>query len=397
MRKLMVGLMMVVGLLAVTPPAMAQVPGSLDPVGLITSGAVLPFLGQGLNVGGMSFLELYAPVVSTNVHMFLFDSSCVRQGPSINVPLTANDIALIRIDNIGAPAPTSGLVTAANSDAAGFTLTPWTGSSESGPVAARTLWANSNGNFVRVIDPIGLSSIDQSIPFGGSGGWNPMRTGAAFFAPLEGGGLNTTIYFVCPNTNIQRHTPTASTLGSGAFDPDEGFPIIFPRLQVAGSTTPLRIRVYDDDEGLLRDVTSNCNCLTIRPVTEIDAVYASAAVAPGGTYTEVEGGTQPAVAAVCSTTAVEPLNTAETANSGNACPGAPLGCTFGAGGGCTGQFQQTTPPIPASGPFSFVAYRAITVPGFDTFGRVPGASICHIRGSVTDDCLGGGVADTDGR
>jgi len=56
MRKLMVGLMMVVGLLAVTPPAMAQVPGSLDPVGLITSGAVLPFLGQGLNVGGMSFL-----------------------------------------------------------------------------------------------------------------------------------------------------------------------------------------------------------------------------------------------------------------------------------------------------------------------------------------------------
>ena len=52
MRKLMVGLMMVVGLLAVTPPAMAQgslvAPGSLDPVGLITSGAVLPFLGQGL-------------------------------------------------------------------------------------------------------------------------------------------------------------------------------------------------------------------------------------------------------------------------------------------------------------------------------------------------------------
>ena len=65
MRKLMVGLVMVVGLLAVTPlamPAMAQgslaAPGSLDPVGLITSGAVIPFLGQGLGIGGMSFLEL---------------------------------------------------------------------------------------------------------------------------------------------------------------------------------------------------------------------------------------------------------------------------------------------------------------------------------------------------
>ena len=70
MRKLMVGLVMVVGLLAVTPlamPAMAQLaaPGSLDPVGLITSGAVIPFLGQGLAGGGMSFLELLAPVTST--------------------------------------------------------------------------------------------------------------------------------------------------------------------------------------------------------------------------------------------------------------------------------------------------------------------------------------------
>ncbi|HEV8224353.1 MAG TPA: hypothetical protein VGP74_03770, partial [Rubrobacteraceae bacterium] len=80
MRKLMVGLMMVVGLLAVTPlamPAMAQdsiaAPGSMDPVGLITSGAVIPFLGEGLTSGGMSFLELYAPVGFTNVHMFLFD------------------------------------------------------------------------------------------------------------------------------------------------------------------------------------------------------------------------------------------------------------------------------------------------------------------------------------
>ena len=95
---------------------MAQVsisaPGSVDPVGLITSGAVIPFLGQGLQNGGMSFLELLAPVDFTEVHMFLFDSSCVRGGPSINVPLTANDVALLRVDNFGGSSPTSGLITA---------------------------------------------------------------------------------------------------------------------------------------------------------------------------------------------------------------------------------------------------------------------------------------------
>jgi len=396
MRKLMVGLVMVVGLLAVTLPAMAassiSAPGSQDPVGLITSGAVIPFLGEGLATGGMSFLELLAPVGSAEVHMFLFDANCVRGGPSLSVPLTPNDVALLRIDNIGAPAPTSGLITAAETDAGGFTLFPLTGTSA---IAARTLWANSNGNFVRVIDPIAVQTISEIIP-GGVGGWSPLRTAAAFFAPLEAGGLHTTIYFVCPNTNIQRHTATAD---GGVFSGAStvGFPIIFPAFQVAGTPTPLRIRVYDDDEDLLRDVTSSCNCLTIKPVTSIDLVYSSAVDAPFGTYTEVEGGTQSAVPAVCSTTVVEPLVTPPNANSGNPCPGAPLGCVLGPGGTCTGQFQQTTPAIAGGGPFSFVAYRAITVPGFDVFGRVAGASICNIRGSLDACTTSAPIANTGGR
>ena len=375
MRKLMVGLVMVVGLLAVTPPAMAQgAPGSQDPLGIIVSGAVLPFLGEGLATGGLSFLELYAPVGATPVHMFLFDANCVRGGPSVNVELTTNDIALLRIDNIGAPAPTSGLVTAAASDSQGFTLIPWSGSQG---IAARTLWANSNGNFVRVIDPIALATIDDPVP-SGQGGWNPLRTAAAFFAPLETSSLHTTIYFVCPNTNIQRASGTPAFLSTV-------FPRVFPGFQVAGTATPLRIRVYDDDEDLLRDVSSTCNCLTIKKVTDIDLVYSSVVEAPDGTYTEIEGGTQSAVPAVCSATVVEPLNTPNTPNTGNSCPGAPLGCNFGAVL-CTGQFQQTTPAVTAGGPFSFVAYRSITTPGFDVFGRTANGSLCHIRGSATDPC-----------
>jgi hypothetical protein len=387
MRKLMVGLVMVVGLLGLTSlamPAMADnslaTPGSLDPVGLITSGAVIPFLGAGLQVGGMSFLELLAPVTSSEVHMFLFDSACVRGGPSLNVPLTANDVALLRIDNIGAPAPTSGLITAASSDGTGFTLVPL-----AGPIAARVLWANSNGNFVRVIDPIALSTLSEILAPSNEGGWHPMRTSAAFFAPLESGGLHTTIYFVCPNTNIQRHLPT----NGGALSPGAGFPIIRPELQVAGSATPLRVRVYDDEESLLRDVTSSCNCLTIKPVTDLDLVYASAVDAPNGTYTEVEGATTTAVPATCSTTVVETLNSGPIVplpNANNACPGSPAGCTFGIGGTCTAQFQQLTPAIPGLGPFSFVAYRAITVPGFDVFGRVAGGSRCQIQGSDSFSC-----------
>jgi hypothetical protein len=379
MVGLMIAGLLAVGLVAVATPALAQgsfiPPGQADPVGLITSGAVLPFLGEGLAAGGsMSFLELYAPAGSVNVHMFLFDSACVRQGPSLDVELTPNDIALVRIDNI-AGGPTRGLVTAAQQDAQGFTLFPWRGSEL---VAARTLWASSANNFVRVIDPIALATANEILLSSvNEGGWHPLRTGAAFFAPLEGGGLHTTIYFVCPNSNIQRGSVLSGA--GGAFSPANGFPVIFPRFQLAGTNTPLRIRVYDDDEDLLRDVSSNCNCLTIRPVAELDPVYASAAEAPDGTYTEVEGFTTGATPAVCSTTVIEPLVAPNTRNSGNACPGAPLGCDFGATV-CTGQFQQTTAGIPAAGPFSFVAYRAITVPGIDVIGRVPGASRCDLRG-----------------
>jgi hypothetical protein len=359
MRKLMVGLM-VVGLLSVTAPAMAQIPGSQDPLSLITSGAVLPFLGEGLEGGGgLSILELAAPVGATTVHMFLFDANCVRGGPSVNVELTPNDSALVRIDNIGGGAPTSGLVTAAAAEASGFQLIPWN-TANGEMLHARTLWANANGNFVRAMDPIAVSTFDNDL-LDGAGTWDPLRTAATFFAPLETADIHTTIYFVCPNTNIQRSG--SSALSSGA-----GFPAIFPAFQLAGTPTPLRIRVYDDDENLLRDVTSSCNCLTIRRVTDLDPVYASATLAPNGTYTEVEGGTTTAVPAVCSTSQlVQP-------SSSNPCPVDPNGSGF--------QFALVTPAVPAGGPFSFVAYRSIVAGEFDVFNRTNNGARCNIAGSV---------------
>lgn len=110
MRKQLLVLFLAVGLLGVTAPAMAQPivdypgaqPGSLDPLGLITSGAVLPYVGGGAN---SSFIEAYSPVQSAEVHMFFFDPSCVRVGDSANLTLTANDVEFFRVDNLGTTPP----------------------------------------------------------------------------------------------------------------------------------------------------------------------------------------------------------------------------------------------------------------------------------------------------
>jgi hypothetical protein len=61
----------------------------------------------------------------------------------------------------------------------------------------------------------------------------------------------------------------------------------------------------------------------------------------------------------CSTTATDSLVTPSppTPNAGNACPGAPLACTFGTGGTCTGQFHQITP------------FPIVTVHGYPTWPR----------------------------
>jgi hypothetical protein len=44
-----------------------------------------------------------------------------------------------------------------------------------------------------------------------------------------------------------------------------------------------------------------------------------------------------------------------------------------------------------------VAYRAITTPGFDVFGRVAGSSICHIRGNDPNSTCIGPPINTGGR
>jgi hypothetical protein len=265
-----------------------------DPLGLISSGAVLPYFGsQGstafgsttnahsepLSPGSMSFLEVAAPVLGNlQFHMFFFSANCTRGPESVGLPLTPNDIQLFRLDYNNTQNPIDGLVTAAQVDQSGFSLVPI---SVANALHMRVLWVNAGADFMRTLEPIGLSNA-ESLSINGT--WNPMRTGATFYAPLEGSGITTTIYFICPRSTIA----TGQNSPANVAFPDSLFPALIPR-PLAG-TTPLRLRVYDDEEGFLRDVQSSCDCLTVKSITALSPVYADAVSAPFGTYTEVEGG-----------------------------------------------------------------------------------------------------------
>jgi hypothetical protein len=321
----MVGLV-AVALLAVAAPAWAQLPSSLgmgDPLGLINSGGVMPYVGSpasgGVSPGSISFLEVYSPVGrNADFHMFFFDANCVKSPVSVGLPLTTNDVEILRIDNIDPGVPADGLITAAQVDQSGFALQPL-----ASPIHARTLWINGGQDFARVLEPI---MLDHAEFFGQLLSWSPLRTAATFFAPLEQGGFHTTLYLVCPNNKINSHIPA-----DNAVFPSPLFPELIPNPQKPGSATGLRARVYDDEEAFLRDFTTTCNCLTARAVTGLSTVFSDATFAPRGTYTELEGAT------------------------------------------------QTTAPL---GPFSFYGWRAIQAGGLDIFGRLSNGNIDSIRGTL---------------
>jgi len=362
MRKLMVGLM-VVGLLSAAAPAIAQNNHFPDPLGLITSGAVLPYFGEGtLAPGSLSFLEVYSPIFGTpGLHAFFFDANCVKGPDSLPVPLSENDVAIVRVDNIGLNAK-DGLITLGNSGNGGALLNP-IGNLEA--IHARMLWFNAATNSLRVLDPIAIATYDESTQGSSpqNASWSPLRSAATFFAPFETpGDLATTIYFVCPNTNI------ASSKSSAAF-PESRFPALIPTAQASGLTTPLRFFVYDIDEEPIRDFAGSCNCLTATPLITLNSAYTDAVRAPDGTYTEVFGNITSASDPVCDFTQ------AVVASGSNGCPFVP-------DSGGTLQYRQITAAVPAGGPFSFTAYRGIDATGafgVDVFGRVSNASRCAIQ------------------
>jgi hypothetical protein len=301
-----VGVLLVLCVLGLVAPAMAQ---TADPLGLISYGALLPYVGSGTPKGEMALLLASSPVGSGDLHMFLFDSTCTRGGPSVSLPLTTNDVALIRLDNI-VNVPPSGLVAIAAPDETGFSLVPL-----SNPIHAHTLWMNVKQDFVRILEPIALQNAEAADT---SQVWNPLRTAAAFYAERETAKSRTTLVLICPTQSVI----------TGAF-PSPLFPALVPAPVTSGAT-PLRVRIYDDEEVFLRDLNTTCNCLSRIPLPLLDPVYSNALEAPNGTYTEIEGG------------------------------------------GGTG-----------TGPFSFTGYLATDAGAKERFGRLHNGNISSIRGTLT--------------
>jgi hypothetical protein len=220
--------------------------------------------------------------------------------------------------------------------------------------------------YVRTLEPIGLAGLDAQRA-GVDATWNPLRSGAAFWAPLEGGGLNTVMYFICPTTNI---ISTAAPAATRAFSTQSGFPALIPVPRPGTESTRLLINVYDDEERFLRDTFVECNCFSQVPVTDISNIYADAANAPFGTYSEVQGSTTPASGGVCDPSGPQDLLVnPPLPNAGNSCPVNADGLT---------QQRQITAPTPAGGPFSFTGYRSITGGSIDVFGRISNAASCDL-------------------
>ena len=268
-RTVTIGSMCLCLVAIVVTPALAQ---TADPLGLIGAGALIPYVGSGTPTGAMSQILLSTPVGSTDVFMFFFDSTCTRGGPAVSIPMTANDVALIRIDNIGAGIPTTGLVAIATPSVSGFTLEPL-----SNPIHARVLWINPAKDYIRVLEPI---AIQHAEALDTSQVWNPLRTAASFYAEPESATSLSALVVICPTKSV-----TADTF------PPPVFPKLLPK-PVASGSTPLSLRVYDDDESLLRVIDTTCGCLSQIPLKTLDPIYGNVVSAPQGTYTEISGGVQ---------------------------------------------------------------------------------------------------------
>jgi hypothetical protein len=272
-------------LLGTAGPAAAF--GFGDPLGLIASGGLQPFVSSG---GSISVVEFAAPVnclggtgcTTFEFHLIFFNDACTR-GVSVALPLTTNDVDVVTTLGLGSGS-ISGLIAFGISGATGAELLPIP---VDRPAFARAHEINIGSDYSRVIDPIGI--VHAEFP---GAQWNPMRTGAAFFAPPESGTFATSLYLVCPDASIQ-----AQNTGPGGVFTQTAFPDLVPdsaaSLTSGDASAAIQGVVFNDEELFINDIFLTCDCLTIRTLLSIGGPYVDLGKAPNGTYTELLGGTAP--------------------------------------------------------------------------------------------------------
>lgn len=247
-------------LMVVAAPVMAQ---QADPLGLAAGGVVLPFFNSNLT-GDTSYLEIASPQgPSPGMQAVFFFASCARINAVTDLSLIENQTALLPIIPNA-----NGLVTIASLNADGFPAPL------AAPIHTRVYWINAASGRGHILEPI---TVQQ--PGGGSATWNPLRTGATFFAPSEppGGAIHTVLYLICPKTSIQGAAGSALPAGT--------FPAISPPF-LADYIGGLRARIYDANGQFLTNISLTCDCLVEQRVAALHSVYGNSN--HGGTYTELE-------------------------------------------------------------------------------------------------------------
>ena len=297
MSKFITVALLVGVLFAGATQAMAQGQGGVgDPLSLAASGVVIPFFTSG---SGVATLQVTSPTSDNpNLHMLFFDATCQQVGPSVGIPLTTNDIAFQQVGSAqGGPITTGtdGLITLANVTQTGFGSAPLL---PGHPIHVRVYLFSAVDGRSRVIEPIILNTAEfPSL----SHWWSPLRSGGAFFAPLQTAVIQTNLFLVCPKDSIEGSaTAFFGADPGGGLDnsftvanaaSDGGFPQINPRFPTLGSTPTIRVKIYDTNEVFKRDFTIPCNCIqTFNPITSMPVAgnfYADPVEAAFGTYTEL--------------------------------------------------------------------------------------------------------------
>jgi len=297
MSKFITVALMVGVLFAGATQATAQVSlqgGVGDPLSLAASGVVIPFFTA---QAGVATLQVTSPVSDNpNLHMLFFDAGCNQVGPSVGIPLTTNDIAFQQVGSAqGGPITTgtNGLITLANVNATGFGSAPLL---PGHPIHARVYLFSAVDGRSRVVEPIILNTAEfPSL----SHWWSPLRSGGAFFAPLQTATIQTNLFLVCPKDSIEGSATAFFGRDPGVVDSftlastlsDGGFPAINPRFPSLGSTPSIRVKIYDTNEVFKRDFSIPCNCVQeFNPITSMPVAgsfYADPVEAAFGTYTEL--------------------------------------------------------------------------------------------------------------
>ena len=291
MSKLMKGLvagLLVVGLLTVAGPARAQF---ADPLTLAGSGVLIPFFGA---IGGdVSILEVASPndiIGNPGLHFIFYNAACTRI-ESFPTAETPNHLRLYLAAASGPGAIVTGvdgLIAIAKDIGNGIDLQPLgaPGVFAGSEIHTRVYTINATTRRFRVLEPITVATAEIGLNLAV---FNPLRSGATFFAPTDVAPFNTKLTLICPKDAIQ--SSSASATDASAFAVGRGF----PNVNVVGfaSSYPLgslRARVYDLDETFLRDWQTSCDCLVTKVLSgtgALSTVY-SAPNGTGGTYTEVE-------------------------------------------------------------------------------------------------------------